>query len=109
QAARQTPAPAFTAKQLAAAPRGEWITNGGNIANQRYSPLTGLNRENVKGLKAVWRTHLGSGKGSRNSAQAQPLFWQGALYVTTGDNDVLALDVETGAILWTHNGKPDPA
>jgi quinohemoprotein ethanol dehydrogenase len=108
QAAKQTTAPAFTAKQLSQLPRDAWITNGGNIANQRYSPLTQINPTNVKNLKANWRTHLGSGMGSRNSAQAQPLFWQGVLYVTTGDNDVLALDVETGKILWTHHGRPNP-
>ena len=52
QAARPTsfrPAPAFTAKQLAA-PREGWITNGGNVYNQRYSPLTLINRDNVEGV-----------------------------------------------------------
>jgi glucose dehydrogenase len=33
------PAPAFNAERLSALPRDEWITNGGTIANQRYSPL----------------------------------------------------------------------
>jgi len=50
------PAPAFTAKQLAELPTGNWVTNGGNVLNQRYSPLTFLNRDNVKDLKALWRS-----------------------------------------------------
>ena len=53
-------APAFNAKQLAASPQQNWITNGGNVFNQRYSPLTLLNRDNVKDLKALWRTSMGS-------------------------------------------------
>src|SRR4051794_15781281 len=32
-------APAFTADALTSEPRDGWITNGGTLANQRYSPL----------------------------------------------------------------------
>src|SRR5688572_14727383 len=49
-------APAFKPAQLTALPTNGWITNGGNLYNQRYSPLTQINRDNVKGLKALWRT-----------------------------------------------------
>lgn len=47
---RQAPhpdAPAFSAAQLAAAPTDGWLTNGGNLWNQRYSPLALLDRSNV--------------------------------------------------------------
>jgi hypothetical protein len=46
---------AFTPAQLTALPTTDWITNGGNVFNQRYSPLKQLDRTNVKELKAVWR------------------------------------------------------
>ena len=49
------PAPAFSAKQLSANRRDGWITNGGNVFNQRYSPLTQINRDNVASLKPKWR------------------------------------------------------
>ena len=65
-----TPAPAFNAERLSTLPRDEWITNGGTIANQRYSPLDLINRGNVAGLKGLWRTGLESGTGPGNSAQA---------------------------------------
>ena len=101
--------PAFNAAQLTAPPRDAWITNGGNVFNQRYAPLAGIHRDNVGKLRAVWRTHLdGSGAANRNSGQAQALFYQGALYTITGDNDVFALEVETGAVLWKHAGQPHP-
>jgi mono/diheme cytochrome c family protein len=56
-----TRAPAFNAERLSTLPRDEWITNGGTIANQRYSPLDLINRGNVAGLKGVWRTGLENG------------------------------------------------
>jgi glucose dehydrogenase len=99
-----TPAPAFNAERLSTLPRDEWITNGGTIANQRYSPLDLIDRGNVAGLKGLWRTSLESGTGPGNSAQAQIIVFEGVMYVPTGDNDVFALDVDTGAILWDHRG-----
>jgi glucose dehydrogenase len=99
--------PAFKARDLAAPPRDNWITNGGNVFNQRYSPLTLLNRDNVTDLKALWRTSMGSGALPNNSGQAQILHYEGVLYVINGANDVFALDVDTGAILWTYRGNPD--
>jgi alcohol dehydrogenase (cytochrome c) len=101
--------PAFGARDLTAPPRDSWITNGGNVFNQRYSPLTQLNRETVGDLKALWRTSMGSGANPNNSGQAQILAYEGVLYVINGANDVFAMDADTGAILWTYRGNPDPA
>jgi quinohemoprotein ethanol dehydrogenase len=104
------PTPAFTKQQLLEHPKDGWLTNGGNLYNQRYSPLTQINRENVKDLKAVWRVHLnGSGMGAQHSGQGQPLVYDGVIFQPTGENDVFALDVETGAILWSYQAKLDPA
>lgn len=63
-------APAFTAGQLTALPEADWITNGGNVFNQRYSPLTQINRDTIKRLKAQWRTHL-DGSGPARSTRAR--------------------------------------
>ena len=91
-------------------PRDGWRTNGGNYANQRYSPLTIIDRGNVGTLKGVWRTHLkGSGVGPQYSGSAQPIVHDGRIFIVTGANDVFALDVATGAILWQYAAKLDPA
>ena len=101
--------PAFSADELTAAPTVGWYTNGGNLANQRYSPLTQINKDNVAGLKAEWRVHMnGSGAGPNHSGQAEPLFYDGVLYVVTGENDVFAIDVDTGEFLWTYQANLDP-
>ncbi len=100
----------FSPKALTAPPRGGWPTNGGNLYNQRYSPLTGIDRGNVDELKGVWRTHLnGSGVGPQFSGEAQPLVHDGVIYVITGADDVFALSVDSGQILWQHLARLDPA
>ena len=102
--------PAFTASQLLEHPRHNWPTNGGNIYNQRYSPLKLINRDNVSGLKGVWRTHLnGSGLEPKYSGEAQPLVYEGVIYISTGADGVFAISVETGEILWQYDPNLDPA
>jgi alcohol dehydrogenase (cytochrome c) len=95
--------PAYTAKQLAALPVSDWITNGGNIYNQRFSPLTEITVNNVGTLKAEWQTHLNrSGVGPPFSGEAQPIVENGVIYVPTGADDVFAIDAETGKQLWVY-------
>jgi quinohemoprotein ethanol dehydrogenase len=102
------PSPAFNASQLVAAPTANWITNGGSLNNQRYSAITSLNRQNVAGLKAVWRASLGgSGVGPRYAGQAQPIVYDGVVYVVTGADDVFAIDVDSGKILWSYKAEVD--
>ena len=108
--AQRTPAapPKFTAKQLTTPSTAGWITNGGNVYNQRYSPLALVNRDNVATLKPSWRTHLnGSATESKYSGQAQPIVYDGVIYISTGANDVFALSVDTGKILWSYEAHLD--
>ena len=100
--------PAFSDKELAAPPTGGWLKNGGNLFNQNYSPLKQINRENVANVKAVWRTRLdGSGTSSKYSGEAQPIVHDGIIYVVTGADDVFAISVKTGTVLWKHQAKLD--
>lgn len=99
-------APAFTAEQLAADPRENWLTNGGSLSNARYSPLDEIDTDNVDELRGVWMTHLnGSGEATKYSAEAQPIVYEGVMYVVTGADDVFAVDVETGKKLWVYEAK----
>src|SRR4051812_5174019 len=97
-------APAFSPTQLAAQPEEDWATNGGSLSNERYSPLDEINAGNVDGLKGVWMTHLQkSAIGAKYSAESQPLVYKGTMYVSTGADDVFAVDVATGKIMWRYN------
>jgi quinohemoprotein ethanol dehydrogenase len=103
-AAVQAQDDAFSPEALVQYPTTSWPTNGGDIYNRRYSPLTQITKENVGTLKGVWRTHLnGSGMAPRNSGEATPLVHDGVAYIVTGDDDVFALNLDTGAIMWEYN------
>ena len=81
----------------------DWITNGGNMTNQRYSTLKQIDTSNVKQLRGVWMTRLkSSGLGGKYSFEATPLVKDGIMYISTGNDDVFALDAKTGQILWEH-------
>src|SRR5215467_2238867 len=81
----------------------DWVTNGGNLTNQRYSTLKQIDTGTVKQLKGSWMTRLkGSGLGGKYSFEATPLVKDGVMYIVTGNDDVFALNAKTGEILWEH-------
>src|SRR5690606_3810812 len=104
------PAPRFSGDAPVEPPRDGRPSNGRDWYNRRYSPLTEIDRYNVANLKGVWRTRLrGSGVGPQYSGEAQPIVHEGVIYVVTGADDVFALDVESGEILWEYRAELDPA
>jgi quinohemoprotein ethanol dehydrogenase len=81
----------------------DWLTNGGNLTNQRYSSLKQINTGNVGQLKGAWTIRLkGSGLGGKYSLEASPLVKDGIMYVVTGNDDVFALNAKTGEFLWEY-------
>ncbi|MCJ8007648.1 PQQ-binding-like beta-propeller repeat protein [Lederbergia wuyishanensis] len=101
-------APKFSADELKRNPEGDWLTNGGDLSNSRYSPLDSINTSNVKNLKAEWVTSLGSGFEFKYSGEATPIVYDGVMFTITGANHVQALDAKTGKIIWEYNAKlPD--
>lgn len=100
--------PAFSARDLTAPAPQNWPKVGGSLYSQNWSPLKQINRENVGTLKAVWQTHLdGSGLAMKYSGEAQPIVYQGVLYIVTGADDVFAISVKTGEILWKYKANLD--
>lgn len=103
-----TASPAFTAQDLTALPDGNWISTGGNLFNERYSPLNQINASNVSTLQQAWMTHLdGSGATDKYSAEGTPLVYNGVMYIVTGNDDVFALDATNGTHLWTYLSHTD--
>src|SRR3972149_1645760 len=74
----------------------DWAFYGRDYTNQRYSPLTEINADNVKNLKIAWSYHTGR----TGSFQASPIVIDGIMYITTPFNDAIALNAETGKELW---------
>ena len=90
-------APAFRARELTTPLRSGWITNGGMLSN-RWSPLAQIDRSNVASLRAVWRASLGGSGMKPNSAnQAQPIVYDGVIYVVTGATTTLSRSRSTPA------------
>ena len=71
------------------------LTYGLGLAQQRHSPLTQVNRDNVKDLVPVWNLSLDN---SANMS-TQPLVKDGVMYVVT-HNATAAIDAVTGRQKW---------
>src|ERR1700754_3620733 len=105
------PAPAFTTAELEETPGDNWITNGGTLANDRFSSLSEINTENVGELKGEWMTKIGqNATAAKFSAEGQALEYEGTIYIPDGADDIYAIDAGTGEILWTYEPHipPDP-
>src|SRR5262245_5349094 len=78
-----------------------WLTYSGNYKSWRYSALDRITTQNVKNLQVKW---LFQGRTS-NKFEITPLVVNGIMYLTRPENDVFALDAETGRVLWTYSYK----
>ena len=83
-----------------------WAIQTGDYANQRYSKLDQINKDNVKDLKVAWTFSTGVLRGHEGS----PLVIGDMMYVHTPfPNNVYALDLANdGAIKWIYEPKQDP-
>ena len=83
---------------------GEWPTYGGNLSNDRYSPLDQITAENFNDMEVAWRFSTDSfGPTPETRLQATPLMVNGVLYTTAGTRRAaVALDAATGELLWMH-------
>jgi len=96
---------------LGTAQAQEWRYYGGDAGGTRFSPLTQINRENVRRLRRVWTYHTGEVDRSGNSTdrhtiapfESTPLIVDGVLYFSTPSNRVIALDAETGTEIWIYD------
>jgi quinohemoprotein ethanol dehydrogenase len=101
-------ASAQTALDFRKPPAKDWPLVGGDWGNTRYSTLSKIDTTNVKTLKGAWMTRLNSGFGSPYSQQGTPVVKDGVMYITTGQQDIFALDAKTGNVIWEYRTTSDP-
>jgi hypothetical protein len=86
-----------------------WLMNHRTYDGQRFSPLTRINRNNVKNLKLAYAVPLGGGAGNEYSV-ATPLAEDGFLYVTDSWGVLYKIDGtsgDVGRIVWRMDPKQD--
>jgi alcohol dehydrogenase (cytochrome c) len=86
-----------------------WLMNHRTYDGQRFSPLTRINRDNVKNLKLAYAVPLGGGAGNEYSV-ATPLAEDGFLYVTDSWGVLYKIDGtsgDVGRIVWRMDPKQD--
>ena len=79
----------------------EWTAHGRDASEQRYSPLTQINADNVSQLGIAWFAEMSE----RGGYQSTPVMVDGRIYVTTPWSKVYAFDARTGARLWKYDPK----
>jgi alcohol dehydrogenase (cytochrome c) len=86
-----------------------WLSYSGNYAGHRYSPLTQVNRSNVRNLQLKWSYHplYAKNGNSQNKMENTPLVVDGVMYTGTA-LEVVALDAVTGRQYWKFARALDP-
>lgn len=80
---------------------GEWPTYNGDYSGRRYSSLSQITHDNVKGLTMAWAFQA-----KTSVLKGTPLVVNGILYLTAPDN-VWALDASTGRQIWRYQRPSD--
>ena len=78
-----------------------WLSYSGNYAGHRYSPLSQINRTNVKNLQLKWSYHplYAKNGNTQNKMENTPLVVDGIMYTGTA-LEAVALDAVTGRQFW---------
>jgi len=106
-----TPSPAYTISQLDAYAGNDWISNGGDLKDDRYSTLTQITPSNVTGLKQAWHVHLGvcaTGNQLCPGQEENAVVSNGVMYLADSISNVYAYDATNGNLLWKYTPTWDP-
>jgi quinohemoprotein ethanol dehydrogenase len=94
--------PALSPSELSAPSGANWISEDGNIQSWRYSTLNQINASNGGSLKLAWDTHFANPTSPEKlaSGNANPIVYNGTMYVQDGYTRIAALDAASGKTLW---------
>lgn len=82
-----------------------WPLYSRNYKAWRYSPLTQINKENVKDLKVAWTLATGL----HDAFEASLIVIDGTMFFTTPWNHVYAVNAATGEVYWHHSEQLKPS
>lgn len=79
-----------------------WRYYGNDLANTRFQNIDQITTSNASQLKVAWVFH--TGVADPNTAfEASPIVVDGRMYVSTGHDDVFALNAATGKQIWAYH------
>jgi len=96
--------PAVTAARLLKPADGDWLMLRRTYDGWGYSPLEQISTSNVARLKPLWVFATGETR----PHESAPVVNGGVMFVTTAMNQVIAIDVKSGNVLWRYR-RPRPA
>jgi alcohol dehydrogenase (cytochrome c) len=90
-----------TDEMLRNPPPDDWLNWRRTYSGWGYSPLTQINRKNVKDLKVAWTFSMDSSPDAVN--ETTPLVHDGVMFLWNFGETIDALDAKTGTLLWKFN------
>ena len=76
-----------------------WVTYGKNYAEDRFSSLAQINKDNVGKLGLAWALNLETTRG----IEATPLVMDGIMFLSGPWSKVFAVNAQTGKMIWTYD------
>src|SRR5437867_6066160 len=92
-----------TAERLKNPEPGNWLMIRRTYDGWGYSPLDQITTQNVTRLHPVW----GFSTGEARVHESAPIINNGVMFVSTPNNQVIAIDAKTGNALWRYR-RPRP-
>jgi quinohemoprotein ethanol dehydrogenase len=87
-----------------------WAYYGNDVSNSRFQNIDQINPSNVAQLKPAWIfLAVASTPSSILAMEMTPIVVDGVMYVTTGADDVYALNAATGKQIWAYHPTDMPA
>ena len=76
-----------------------WPRSHGGFSSMRFSSLDLINKNNVGKLKLAWQFNSNDGK---KGIQANPVVYEGMVYLPTPGNNIVCLDGTNGKVIWRY-------
>ena len=86
-----------TSEMLVNPDPGDWLMMNRTLDEQRFSPLTQINKTNVSQLRLAWSRGLPSG-----TQESTPIVYRGVMYVLAPGAVIQALNATNGDLLWEY-------
>ncbi len=95
----QTSTASIDGARISKGEAGNWLSTGRTYDEQRHSPLTQINDENIGelGLEWYWDT------GTKRGLEATPIVVDGVMFTSGTWSVVWAHDAKTGELLWEYD------